>query len=68
MLSNPEDLKTLIYTDDKDPIEHGFNFFVEYRQKIRKDLYPETGGLIGSHGEQWYQGKFDFYYKSNNLK
>ena len=34
-----------------------FDFFVTYRQQLRKDLYPETGGLLGSHGEPWYEGR-----------
>ena len=34
----------------------GFKFFVEYRQNLRKDLFPETAGLGGSQGEKWYEG------------
>ena len=56
-LEHPEDVKTLLYTDGKNPIEPGFDFFVKYRQSLRKDLYPETGGLVGSHGDKWYAGK-----------
>lgn len=57
MIADPEDIKTMLYSDDKNPIEPGFDFFVAYRQRIRKDLYPETPGLLGAHGDKWYEGK-----------
>jgi len=53
-IRNPEDIRTLMYNDGKNPIEPGFDFFVKYRQELRKDLYPNPG-LVGSHGEKWYE-------------
>lgn len=41
--------------DGKFPIEPGFDHFGYYRNKIRKDLFSETAGLLGSHGEDWYE-------------
>jgi len=54
VIKNPEDAKTLLANDGKNPIEAGFDFWVYYRNQLKKDLYPETGGLVGSHGEDWY--------------
>ena len=56
-LEHPEDVKTLLNNDGKNPIEPGFDFFVEYRQNLRKDLFPDTAGLGGSHGDKWYECK-----------
>jgi len=53
-IQNPEDAKTLLANDGKNPIEAGFDFWVYYRNQLKKDLYPETTGLVGSHGEDWY--------------
>jgi len=55
MIQDPEDVKTLITGDDKNPVEPGFDFFVTYRQELRKDMYPGSAGLLGSHGEKWYE-------------
>ena len=41
--------------DGKYPVEPGFDHFVYYRNKSRKDLYPDTAGLLGHHGDSWYQ-------------
>jgi hypothetical protein len=54
-IRHPEDIKTLLGGDGKMPIEPGFDFFVHYRQRLRRDLYPGGGGLLGSHGEEWYK-------------
>ena len=40
--------------DGKSPIEPGFDHMIYYRNKIRKDLFSETAGLLGNHGEEWY--------------
>ena len=53
-IRDPEDIKTLLNGDGKMPIEPGFDFFVHYRQRLRRDLYPGGGGLLGSHGQEWY--------------
>jgi len=54
-IQHPEDAKTMLAHDGKYPIEAGFDFWVYYRNKLKKDLFPETGGLVGSHGEEWYK-------------
>ena len=48
-------MKELMSHDGKYPIEPGFDHLVHYRQKIRRDIYHETAGLLGSHGEDWYE-------------
>merc|ERR1711962_402601 len=55
IVTDPEDVQTVMSSGEKTPIEPGFDFFVTYRREMRKDLYPETGGLLGSHGEDWYE-------------
>jgi len=54
IFQDPNDAKTMFENDGKYPIEFGFNFFVNYRQH-RKDLFPKETGVLGSHGEEWYQ-------------
>ena len=41
--------------EGKMPVEAGFDPLVYYRNVIRKDLFNETAGLVGFHGEPWYQ-------------
>jgi cytochrome P450 family 49 subfamily A len=36
------------------PIEPGFDFFVQYRTRLRRDLYPGSAGLLGANGQPWY--------------
>ena len=54
-MKNPETMKTVLSLDGKNPIEPGFDHIVYYRQKLRKDIFHQTAGLIGSHGEPWYE-------------
>ena len=54
-IKEPEAMKELMSYDGKYPIEPGFDHLVHYRQKIRRDIYHETAGLLGSHGEDWYE-------------
>ena len=54
-VKNPETMKTVLSLDGKNPIEPGFDHIVHYRQKLRKDIFHQTAGLIGSHGEPWYE-------------
>ena len=54
-VKNPETMKTVLSLDGKNPIEPGFDHFVHYRQKLRKDIFHQTAGLLGSHGEPWYE-------------
>ncbi len=51
---DPVDVKTLLAGDGKMPVEPGFDFFVHYRTRLRKDLYPGSSGLLGAHGQAWY--------------
>jgi cytochrome P450 family 49 subfamily A len=53
-IRDPQDIKTLLAGDGKMPIEPGFDFFVMYRTRLRRDLYPGSGGLLGAHGQPWY--------------
>ena len=52
---DPQQIKTVLSNDGKYPIKPDFDAFIYYRQKVRKELFPETGGLLGSHGEEWYK-------------
>ena len=54
-INQPELLRTLMSKDGKMPVESGFDPLVYYRNVIRKDLFTDTAGLVGSHGEPWYQ-------------
>ena len=54
-VKNPETMKTVLSLDGKNPIEPGFDHIVHYRQKLRKDIFHQTAGLLGSHGEPWYE-------------
>ena len=49
----PEDAQELLAGEGKHPVEPGFDHWVYYRSRVRRDLYPAGGGLIGSHGEDW---------------
>ena len=40
--------------DGKWPINSNFDFVEYYRRNMRRNLFPETGGLVGSHGEDWW--------------
>ena len=54
-IMDPESVQMLLAKDGKYPIEMVFDFWVYYRNTIRKDLFPETGGLLGNHGEEWWR-------------
>jgi len=54
-IQNPEDAQTLLKNDGNYPIEAAFDFWVYYRNNLKKDMYPESGGLVGSHGKEWYK-------------
>ena len=54
-VQNPETMQKVFNHDGKYPMVSGFDHFGYYRNKIRKDLYSETAGLLGSHGEDWYK-------------
>jgi len=53
-IRDPEHMRQVMQKDGKNPIEPGFDHFVYYRKKIRKDLFSDTAGLLGNHGEEWY--------------
>lgn len=46
------DIQTVLAADGRMPIQPIFDFFVQYRSG-RRDLFPETRGLLGSHGPEW---------------
>jgi len=50
----PEHMQLVLQHDGKNPIEPGFDHIVYYRNKIKKDIFYDTAGLVGSHGEDWY--------------
>ena len=54
MIKDPEDIQVMFNNDGQNPIEPGFDFWVYYRNHLKKDLYP-SGGLIGNHGEEWWK-------------
>ena len=66
-VKNPATIKTVLSMDGKNPIEPGFDHIVHYRQNLRKDIFHQTAGLLGSHGESWYnvRSKVNFQYIEN---
>ena len=54
-IDDPELLRVLLSKEGKNPVEPGFDPLVYYRNVIRKDLYHQTAGLVGSHGEAWHE-------------
>ena len=54
-IREPMDMQVVLSKDGSMPINSNFDFLVHYRNKMRRKMYPETGGLVGSHGEDWYQ-------------
>lgn len=54
-IKNPEEIQKLMHKEGKHPIEPGFDVFVTYRNVMKKELYTETAGLIGHHGEKWWE-------------
>ena len=54
-IDDPELLRVLLSKEGKNPVEPGFDPLVYYRSEIRKDLYHQTAGLVGSHGEAWHE-------------
>ena len=66
-VKNPATIKTVLSLDGKNPIEPGFDHIVHYRQNLRKDIFHQTAGLLGSHGESWYdvRSKVNFSFDEN---
>ena len=52
-IRKPEHYAQVLAAEGAWPENTNFDFLVTYRGKFRRDLFPESGGLIGSHGEQW---------------
>ena len=52
-ISDPEMFKTVLKHDGARPINTNFDIFVHHRRVTRHGLYRETGGLVGSHGQDW---------------
>ena len=55
MIKDPKDTQKLLSLENKNPIQPGFDFWVFYRNQLKKDIFTETGGLIGNHGEEWWR-------------
>ena len=53
-IKSPEEMAALLNKDGKWPINSNFDFVEYYRRTVRKSLYPESGGLVGSHGQEWW--------------
>ena len=65
---DPHIMKTVLDHDGKNPIEPSFDHLVFYRNKIRKDLFTGTAGVVGSHGEEWYQNRSQVKRSKTNVK
>ena len=53
-IKSPDEMAELLSKDGKWPINSNFDFVEYYRRNMRRNLFPETGGLVGSHGEDWW--------------
>ena len=51
----PDHYREVLAAEGKWPVNTNFDFLVNYRGKFRRDLFPDSGGLIGSHGEEWFR-------------
>ena len=51
----PDHYREVLAAEGKWPLNTNFDFLVSYRGKFRRDLFPDSGGLIGSHGEEWFK-------------
>ena len=54
-IRKPEHYAQVLAAEGAWPENTNFDFLVSYRGNFRRDLFPESGGLIGSHGEQWLE-------------
>ena len=54
-IRKPEHYREVLAAEGKWPVNTNFDFLVNYRGRIRRDLFPDSGGLIGSHGEEWFK-------------
>ncbi|XP_052899594.1 probable cytochrome P450 12a5, mitochondrial [Anopheles moucheti] len=53
MTYSPADIEKVFRTEGQWPVRRGFDSFTYYRQKVRPDIFGETGGLVTEHGEKW---------------
>lgn len=53
MTYSPPDIEKVFRNEGQWPIRRGFDSFAYYRQKVRPDIFGETGGLVTEHGEKW---------------
>ena len=51
----PDHYREVLAAEGRWPVNTNFDFLVNYRGKFRRDLFPDSGGLIGSHGEEWFR-------------
>ena len=54
-IRKPEHYREALAAEGKWPVNTNFDFLVSYRGRLRRDLFPDSGGLIGSHGEEWFK-------------
>jgi len=55
-ITEPQDVQTMLANEGKHPVEPGFDFFVNYRH-YKKNMFPGSTGLLGSHGDEWYHAR-----------
>ena len=47
-------MRIVLSNDGNYPIEPGFDHMIYYRNVVRKELFYDSAGLVGNHGEEWY--------------
>ena len=70
-IKKPEHYREVLAAEGKWPENTNFDFLVSYRGRYRRDLFPASGGLIGSHGEEWSEIRSEVGLKisvQNNIK
>uniref|UniRef100_A0A2M3ZBT6 Putative cytochrome n=1 Tax=Anopheles braziliensis TaxID=58242 RepID=A0A2M3ZBT6_9DIPT len=50
---NPQDFEKVFRTEGPWPVRRGLDTFTYYRQKVRPDVFGESGGLANEQGEKW---------------
>ena len=66
-IRKPEHYREMLAAEGKWPVNTNFDFLVNYRGRFRRDLFPDSGGLIGSHGEEWFKIRSEVGLKTINI-
>ena len=66
-IRKPEHYREVLAAEGKWPVNTNFDFLVNYRGRFRRDLFPDSGGLIGSHGEEWFKIRSEVGLKPINI-